>query len=263
MRFSDFTSLLSFLFIALLTLAVAEPVAAQVEVTHGPILGRPTTQSIGVWVRTSRPTEFSVRFGRNQEELSQRSPVARTTLNNDNTGWVELTGLEAGTRYFYQVSIGDKPAGEGGSFRTLKSAEQFHHPELNPEGLFNFQFEFACGNNQDPQHGNGPTMPTYTTMLREIRDKVDFAILNGDWLYEEHRQYEPAQWRSQVGIDSSAVPERVRLAPATVGVWENYKAYLARPKNLAEWHRHVPSFFTFDDHEIVNDVYGSGEVGRT
>ena len=31
--------------------------------------------------------------------------------------------------------------------------------------------------------------------------------------------------------------------------------------NLAEWHRHVPSYYTFDDHEILNDVFGSGTAG--
>ncbi|MDA2938676.1 alkaline phosphatase D family protein, partial [Acidobacteria bacterium AH-259-A15] len=37
--------------------------------------------------------------------------------------------------------------------------------------------------------------------------------------------------------------------------------YLKRGKNLAAWHRVIPSFFTFDDHEILNDVYGAGTVG--
>jgi hypothetical protein len=45
------------------------------------------------------------------------------------------------------------------------------------------------------------------------------------------------------------------------GVWENYKTYLSRGANLAEWHRNVPSYFTIDDHETLNDVYGSGSTG--
>ena len=36
---------------------------------------------------------------------------------------------------------------------------------------------------------------------------------------------------------------------------------MARPKNLAEWHRHVPTYYTFDDHELLNDVFGCGEEG--
>ena len=111
--------------------------------------------------------------------------------------------------------------------------------------------------------GNGPSLPTYDTLLRDVKDKVDFAILNGDWLYEEQRDYPLKSWLGQVGLaGADAAPRQVQIAPTIVGVWENYKAYLARGKNLAAWHRQVPSYFTFDDHEIVNDVYGSGETGR-
>ena len=42
-------------------------------------------------------------------------------------------------------------------------------------------------------------------MLKEFQDddghtRVDFAILNGDWLYEEQRQYKPEDWLTQVGF---------------------------------------------------------------
>ena len=29
-----------------------------------------------------------------------------------------------------------------------------------------------------------------------------------------------------------------------------------------DWHQRVPSFFTFDDHELVNDLWGAGSAGR-
>jgi hypothetical protein len=39
--------------------------------------------------------------------------------------------------------------------------------------------------------------------------------------------------------------------PALAGVWENYKLYLEKGVPLADWHRYVPSYFSFDDQEIV------------
>jgi hypothetical protein len=136
------------------------------------------------------------------------------------------------------------------------------HPELNPRGLFNFCFEFACGNNQNPRQGAGPELPAYQTMLRELRDRVHFSILNGDWLYEERREMvDVARWGNESGVGPQQVPEVVKLAPAILGVWENYKTYLSRGANLAAYHRHVPTFFTFDDHEILNDVWGAGSPG--
>ena len=97
-------------------------------------------------------------------------------------------------------------------------------------------------------------------MLAKIKDKVDFAVLNGDWLYEEMRAYPPSDWLRQVG--ATRAPSVVDFAPTITGVWENYKLYLARAANLSEWHREVPSYYTFDDHELLNDIYGTGTAGR-
>ncbi len=239
----------------LFLIAAAAPAA---EITHGPILGRLSATGIGVWARTRQPGEFRIRYGANPSDLDQLSAPVRTTLDHDNAGWAPLTGLEPNTTYFYEV------AGESGSrsrddlmgdFRTLPDLTTFRHPRLNPDGRFNFRFEYACGNNQPAN----PNLPTFRTMLDRIEDSIDFAILDGDWLYEELREYTPDEWRRQVS--ARRTPRIVDLAPTIVGVWENYKLYLSRGKNLAAWHREVPSFFMFDDHEILNDVNGAGTPG--
>ncbi|MCP5114160.1 MAG: alkaline phosphatase, partial [bacterium] len=238
-----------------LFLAAAIPGA---EITHGPILGRLSSDGIGVWARTARPGEFRVRYGTSPTDLDQLSEPVRTTLEHDNTGWAHIQGLRPNTTYYYQVD-GEPGARTrdqlGGDFRTLPTRETFRHARHNPDGLFNFSFEYACGNNQPAD----PSLPTFRTMLDKIEDKVNFAILDGDWLYEEKRDYSPGEWRRQVAAERT--PRIVELAPTIVGVWENYKLYLSRGKNLADWHREVPSFFMFDDHETLNDVNGSGSPG--
>ncbi len=222
------------------------------SVTHGPILGRPGPREMGVWVRTSRPATFTVRYGLQPDRLDQAAS-GQTRLDRDQTGWVHLTGLRPDTKYHYRIE-----GGAGGSFRTLPEPEPFRHPELNPRGLFNFRFEFACGNNQNPRQGCGPELPAFKTMLAQLKDKVHFAIQNGDWLYEEAREFSADAWLKQAGGEMPAV---VRHAPTIAGVWENYKLYLSRGANLAAWHREVPSLFTFDDHEILNDIWGAGSAG--
>ncbi len=84
--------------------------------------------------------------------------------------------------------------------------------------------------------------------------------MNGDWLYEELRDYPPEAWRLTQGVKDYPLP--VQVMPTIVGVWENYKLYLSRGVDLAKWHRNVPSYFTFDDHELVNDIWGSSEAGK-
>ncbi|MEW6302323.1 MAG: alkaline phosphatase D family protein [Verrucomicrobiota bacterium] len=236
--------------------------AADLTITHGPILGHVTSESVRVWARTSVAGEFTVRYGIAANQLGERSASVRTRVEHDFAGSLELRGLKANTRYYYQVVAAGQSSGPGGSFRTLPDARQVQHPQHNPKGLFNFRFEAGSCANQNPEHGIGPSLPLYTTMLREVKDKVNFAIMNGDWLYEEEREYPPASWLKQVGLTEAQTPRVVRDMPTVVGVWENYKLYLRRAPNLSEWHRNVPSYFTFDDHELVNDIWGTGTAGQ-
>ncbi len=232
-------------------------------ITHGPILGRLSAHGVGVWARTRRPGKLAVQYGVDAGNLDRRSEAVRTRLADDNTGWVHLTGLHANMTYHYKVVLPGytERTGRSGTFTTLPDRKAYKHPKRNPKGLFNFSFEFACGNNQNPAHSVGPALPTFRTMLEEIRDEIHFAILNGDWLYEARRRYTPEQWLAQVGRPGGELPRALEIAPTLAGVWENYKHFLEEGEPLARWHRHVPTFFTYDDHEILNDVWGAGTPG--
>lgn len=240
------------------------------SITHGPVLGRLGATHVGVWARTSQPSDFNVFLGTDAESLAIRA-TGTTALGDDNTGWALVEGLEAGTKYYYEIGTGDGPTGSeerAGTFHTLPDGETMRS-EHNPEGWFNFRFEFACGNNQNPSGSPiGTQLLTHGTMLRELvrqtdKSKVDFAILDGDWLYEnDSRLFSADQWREEAGIGEAETPRVVSLMPSITGVWENYKNFYNNGANLRAWHRSVPSYYTFDDHELLNDIYGAGEVGR-
>ena len=250
------------LFLVLLTACTDKLPEPDGFFTHGPLLGRLGSDHIGVWARTASPDTFLVLYGTDPDKLQHASSPAETKPAHDNTGWILLQGLEPATRYYYQLVSANQPAlaGPRGSFRTLPDPELLISPEENPEGLFNFSFEFGCGNQQ--ARGTGEfDHPTYGTMLNEIKDEVDFAILNGDWLYEEKRDYPPDKWQVEIGWRETALPSIVASAPFITGVWENYKLYLSRYNSLSEWHRFVPSFFTMDDHELLDDIRGTGLTG--
>ncbi len=231
-----------------------------IRLTHGPMLGMPTDDSVRVWARTSDPGEFLVRYGTNRLQLNKTSAAGTTTIDHDNTGVIELTDLNADTRYHYQVWVNDRPHGLPGSFQTLPSERESRNAEHNPKGLFNFRFQIGSCANQNPLHGGGHRETTYEHLNRDWADKVHFHIMNGDWLYEELRKYPAEAWRLTQGVEE--LPLAVQVMPTVVGVWENYKLYLGRGVDLAKWHRNVPSYFTFDDHELVNDIWGSGEAGK-
>lgn len=231
-----------------------------IRLTHGPMLGNPTSDSVEVWVRTSDPGEFRVRYGKNKNKLNLESEVGTTRLEDDNTGTLTLSDLEGDQRYHYQVWVNDRPHGLPGSFLTLPDAEEVKNAEHNPKGLFNFRFQVGSCANQNPLHGNGHRIQTYEHLNQDWAQKTHFHIMNGDWLYEELREYPPEAWRLALGIDQ--LPRNVELMPSVVGVWENYRLYLERGISLSRWHRNVPSYFTFDDHELVNDIWGAATAGR-
>lgn len=232
--------------------------ARAVRVTHGPMLGRPTKNSMSIWVRTNTQGKVNFFYGTDPKKLDKTTPALTTSIDHDNTGVITIDGLDSNTRYYYRVEDHQL----SGSFVTLKDAEQFKNADSNPEGLFNLRFEFACGNNQRAGGNSvGPTIPVYDTLNEKVRDSIDFAILNGDWLYEDRREYLASEWLHQVGLDPDKTPSIVEKAPTIVGVWENYKIFMERGRNLSEWHRHIPTFYTADDHELLNDIYGTAEVG--
>ena len=255
--------LVNHLFALIILLASFLPCYAErdpIRLTDGPMLGHVTSSSVRVWGRTSDAGEFQVVYGTSPDALPEMSESATTRIEDDNTGSVTLAGLQPDTRYFYQLRVNDLLHGLPGSFRTLPSQEESKNAEHNPDGLFNFRFQIGSCSNQDPQHGIGHRLPTYETLNRDWSERVNFHIMNGDWLYEELREYPPEAWRLTQGIE--AFPPSVETMPSLVGVWENYKLYLRRGVELSRWHRSVPSYFTFDDHEIVNDIYGAGSLGK-
>jgi phosphodiesterase/alkaline phosphatase D-like protein len=215
---------------------------------------------MGVWCRTSSPAKVQVQFGSHPQNLDQITPSISTELERDNTARVIISDLSEATTYYYQLMINGRPEGVIGSFKTLPSTQQVKS-SLNPKGLFNFKFEFGCGNNQDSPPINDILMPAYATMLQKnVPEAIDFAILNGDFIYEVGREFSVEEWKLQT--ETTTAPPLIQLAPDITGVWQNYKIYLDASEHLRKWHALVPSYYTIDDHEILNDVYGSGTPGR-
>lgn len=247
-------------------------------VTHGPMLGHVTANSVRVWARCTRPEGFHVWYAENPDLAgARRSPRIQTRAEQDFTGWVDLPGLKANTRYYYALGveaglIDSRRDGNASSFRTLPDPDGHRHPELNPSGLFNFSFTVGSCNWQFPgDHASrygGALDQVYATMLARLRDRVHFQVFTGDWIYEEAerpwggaraREVTASEWAQAHGV--APPPALVELAEGITGVWANYRLYLERGRHLAAFHREIPVFATFDDHEIYNDVLGAGQAG--
>jgi hypothetical protein len=216
--------------------------------THGPMLGRPDATSMRVWIRTSLPGPFAVVYSASLP-LTDGSPcvTGMTAAASDNTGVVDLSGLAPDTRYYYGVRIAGRLADirpeitdTWPSFRTLPDAASRADPAHNPRGLFNVSFAVGHCASQEPGSRSGghyASPPVFDTIRRTHADEVQFAIVNGDIIYEEARDGTPD------------------------GVRANYRLYYSRGRSFASLLRSIPGLFTFDDHDVGWDLHGAGEVG--
>lgn len=216
-------------------------------ITHGPVLGGVTSNSVKVWIRTQEAKEFSVKVSESLPFDGTREVQGATHENQDFTGWIEVSNLKANTRYFFAVllrgEIVDTRTGldePWPSFRTLPDSSSFPHA-YNPDGKFNFSFSIgACQRQRSPSdtYGIYANPPVFNTLWKEHRDKLAFHIINGDYTYEE------------------------LLDGGKSGLENNYKLYLERSPLLNRFLRHVPMFTMFNDHEMTDNLDGAGEVGQ-
>lgn len=218
------------------------------DITHGPMLGKPTATSMRVWIRSKLPNRFRVVFDtKTPLTADSKSAIIETTAGADNTGFVDLVDLTPNTRYYYGVidSIGmidtrmefDRP---WPSFRTLPNETSFHDPLNNKDGAFNFSFSIGCCSRQllpNAPLGIYANPPSYLNIFQRHADDIAFHIVNGDFTYEEV------------------------LDGTRAGYASNYKLYLSRGRNMSNLFRYVPFMTMYDDHEVNSNLDGSGEVG--
>ena len=215
--------------------------------THGPVLGRPTSTSMRVWIRTAEPSQFRVVFSTSLP-LDDQSPGVggRTVAEADNTGYADLAGLKPNTRYYYGVILDGRLADTRmdfdqpwPSFRTLPDADSYRDALNNPRGLFNFAFSIGCGGCQDPVTSGGQygSPASFANLLKHHADDLAFHFNNGDYIYEELRDGQLSGYRN------------------------NYKLYMSRGRSMSNLFRYLPTLFTFDDHEMDRETGGFTEVG--
>lgn len=216
-------------------------------VTHGPVLGDLTSNSVRVWLRAESEIDFDVLVAPHRPPFDQATAATgKTRGDRDFTGFVEVTGLQPNAVYAYAIRVGGEIIDSRGdfgdpwpTFRTLPDQTSYRH-EFNPQGRFNFSFSIgACQRQRSPQETYGiyPSPPAFDTLWKKHRQQIAFHIVNGDYTYEE------------------------TLDGAASGIENNYKLYLNRGRSLNRLLKHVPMMTMYNDHEVTDNIDGSGEVG--
>lgn len=216
-------------------------------VTHGPVLGHVTAHSVRVWLRASRKIDFELLVTPNRPPFEDAAVTKATTnAEEDFTGFAEARGLRPNTVYAYAIRVDGQIIDIRNSlrdpwptFRTLPDKSSYAH-KFNPDGKFNLSFSIgACQRQRSPGENFGiyENPPAFETIWDKHRKRIAFHIINGDYTYEET-------------INGTAT-----------GIENNYKLYLKRGRSLNRLLKHVPMMTMYNDHEVTDNIDGSGEVG--
>ncbi len=138
--------------------------------------GDPRTDSIVLWTRVVSSASGDVPLAlelATDDQFQNRVTVTPATVtaaeSADFTVRVKVTGLTAGTRYFYRFRAGDVTTTNTGGFKTAAAADA------------DVQVRFALLSCQDYV---GKFYNTMTELLAAEQDDLDFVLFVGDYVYE-------------------------------------------------------------------------------
>ncbi len=206
------------------------------SVTHGPIIGEVTEESVVLWARGNTPGTlvFELAEEDNFEQIVQTVELP-IFADADFTGNVRIENLDHDTRYYYRVVLAadDK--------RSNPVLGQFHTaPDSNAPAALSFTFSAGLGGQgycRTPKTG----WRIFKTMLAE---QPDFFILLGDSVYVDSACPSPQNVPGAEGPYSDLEGFRIR-----------YRYHLL-DQHYAEFLAHVPVYPTWDDHEILDNFSG-------
>ena len=220
----------------------------RVQMPYGVQVGDVKDHRAIIWSRASKPARMNVIWSTTEDMNQAREAAIINALeDSDMTAKVDLAGLPAGQRIFYQVTfldLGDHTSLSEpvkGSFLTPPSEKQ------------NIRFVWS-GDTAGQGWGINPDfggMRIYETMRQQ---QPAFFIHSGDTVYAdgpieaEKEMPDGAIWKN---ITTEAKAKVAETLPEFRGQY----AYNLMDENLRRFNAEVPMYAQWDDHEVTNNWY--------
>lgn len=200
-------------------------------ITHGPLVGGVTPTSARIYFGLDTADSFTVEL---DTDSLFPAPISFSANADTTTFYVEMldvTGLQAETKYYYRADIGGAMSGVLGSFKTF--------PQEDQEGYY--KVVVGSCNYHDHYSGGGATSPdTYynDVLFQSIVDFDPSVVLHlGDW------NYPPSAFGANYNLDSNLVNQSFRLR------YEDYNFSTHLMPNL-------PIDYIYDDDYSQNGAAG-------
>ena len=210
--------------------------ATQAPFYHGVASGDPLTDAVLLWTRVTPEFEGNIegKWTVATDEAMQnvvQSGTFSTGKEQDYTVKVDVSGLQAGTYYYYQFEALDKKSPMGRTKTAAKEATE--------------QLQFAIVSCSNFEAG-------YFNAFNRIAnlENIDAVLHLGDYIYEY-----------QVGTYGDTTLGRHHLPNKEIIELQDYRTRYAQyrlDKDFQKAHQMHPFITIWDDHEITNNAYKTG-----
>lgn len=218
------------------------PTGAKVAFDHGVASGDPMSDRVIIWTRATPDTEGRIDL---RWEMASDSAFSNIVASGDHatdpsidyTVKVDVTGLEAGSGYYYRFFHNDTGSPVGRT-RTLPvaSVESVSFVVLSctnyPAGYFH-------------------------PLKEALKGEYDAVLHVGDYIYE----YGQGQYATEDAESLGRVPNPIGETLSLADYRTRYAQYHTDP-DLQALHGRFPFILVWDDHEVADDAWRDGALNH-
>lgn len=236
-----------------LTMPALSRASSRPVITHGLQSGDVNANSGMIWARADRPSRMLVEFDTNG---SFENPTRLAPLNAlpDSDFAVKrlLENLPSDQDIFYRVAFAD--LGDVNAISEPMTGRFRTAPGSRRSVKFVWSGDTAGqGWGIDKARGG---MKTYATMQRH---QPDFFIHSGDTIYADGPMKETVELKDGTIWKNELIEEKTKVAE-TLDEYRGQWKYNLMDDNLRAFNAEVPTFFQWDDHEVVNNWSASKDL---
>ncbi|MHA3916149.1 alkaline phosphatase D family protein [Halovulum sp. GXIMD14793] len=220
--------------------------------THGVQSGDVDTQSGMIWTRTDRPARVMMEVSTKE---SFADPVRLTAMNalpeSDFAIKRLVSGLPSDQDIFYRFTAADL------SEINVTSEPVTGHFRTAPTSRRSVRFAWSGDTAGQGWGIDDDGMATYATMARH---KPDFFIHSGDTIYADGPMQDEVEKDGAVIWKNTTLIDAKRKMAETLQEYRDQWKYNMMDRHVQNMNATVPTFFQWDDHEVVNNWSDSKDM---
>ena len=227
--------------------------ASRPMITHGVQSGDVDATSGVVWARTDRPAKAYLELSTSESFKNARRVAPIDVLPENDFAMKRLVAdLPSGQEHYFRVSFEDLTSGHA------RSEPMIGHFRTAPQSRRDVRFVWSgdtAGQGWGIDRGRGG-MKTYATMAKH---NPDFFIHSGDTIYADG-PIAPTKEMAGGAVWNNLVAEGVEKVAESLDEFRGRWKYNMLDEHVRAFNNLVPTFFQWDDHEVVNNWSDSKDL---